>query len=363
MVSGARGGLARALAGAALAAALAGPAAADEPTGLERARAELGDLRYADAAATLDAALAAGTSGPADTAQIYLLLGEVRASLGQDEAAQRAFERALSLDPGLQLRKGLSPKIGRPFRRARRARRGIEPLSIAHRELGHHPTRIAVLVQSDQLAMVAAARVTAWEADGPPRSLSAEGKRGAAPDGNPAEVHFEIKLPPGTSRITVAGVDEHGNRLVELGSPDKPIALAVPPPPAPPVEPAPKVTIIADQRESRPFYAHWLVWGGVAVAAGAAGVWAGLSAQSAVDDLDEIRGTVYEVEFRRARRIADRAQQRSLIANVCFAGAGAAAIVSGILLLQSRPNEPEERAAVAPVIGPDQIGVAASLRF
>jgi hypothetical protein len=361
MVSGARGGVLRALAGAALAAALAGPAAA-EPTGLERARAELGDLRYAEAAATLDAALTAGTSGPVDTAQIYLLLGEVRASLDQDEAAQRAFERALSLDPGLKLRKGVSPKIGRPFRRAVRARRGFEPLSIAHREIEQQPTRIAVVVRSDRLAMVAAARVTAWESDGPPRTLSAEGKRGAPPDGDPGEIQFEIELPPGSSRITVAGVDEHGNRLVELGSADKPIALAVPPP-APPVEPAPPVTIIADSRESRPFYAHWLVWGGVAVAAGAVGVWAGLSAQSAVDELDEIRGTVYEVEFRRARRIADRAERRSLIANVCFAGAGAAAIVSGILLLQSRPNDSGERAAVAPVIGPDQVGVAAWLRF
>lgn len=354
-------------------------AAQDDQAGLlEKARTELGELRYDDALATAGKALKAGTSGPAATAQIYLVLGEVQASLGQRSDAERAFQLALAIDPELQLRKGVSPKIARPFRRARRARRGDRSLELAHRIVAFDPPTVAVLVQSDPLAMVVGARVMYWPERGPARSVSGKGK-----------VRIDLVLPRTATRFTVAGVDQHGNRVVELGSEQKPLPLeldggrpaaegaaaAAPatsaeeapdssegaPAPAPDI--APTQAVDQDSDSGTPIYASWLLWGGVAVGLGAAGTWAGLSARSAIDELDEIRASEYEVEFSRAKKVADRAEQRSLIANICFATAGASAIASAILFIRDRKDSSEERTVLTPLVGPDQLGVSAALRF
>ena len=354
---------------------------ADRASLLDKARTELGELRYDDALATADRALAAGTSGPAATAQIYLLLGEVQASLGQRGDAERAFQRALAIDPELQLRRGVSPKIARPFRAARRARRGDRSLELAHRIVAIDPPTVAVLVQSDPLGMVVGARVVYWPERGPARSVSGRGK-----------VRIDLVLPRSATRFTVAGVDQHGNRVVELGSEQRPLPLddtdrpaaqgAVAAAPAsgsesepaaggaaevssePAPDMAPTRTVEQDSDSARtPFYASWILWGGVAVGLGAAGTWAGLSAQSAVDELDEIRASEYEVEFSRAKEVADRAEQRSLIANICFVTAGASAVASAILFIRDRKDGPEERTVLIPVVGPDQVGVSAAMHF
>ncbi len=359
-------------------------AQSDQASLLDKARTELGELRYDDALATADKALAAGTSGPAATAQIYLLLGEVQASLGQRGDAERAFQRALAIDPDLQLRRGVSPKIARPFRRARRARRGDRSLELAHRIVAIDPPTVAVLVQSDPLGMVVGARVVYWPERGPGRSVSGRGK-----------VRIDLVLPRSAVRFTVAGVDQHGNRVVELGSEQRPLPLddtgrpaaegavaAAPatssdsapaaegaggaaeasPEPAP--EPAPTRSVEQDSESAgTPFYASWILWGGVAVGLGAAGTWAGLSAQSSVDELDEIRASEYEFEFSKAKEVADRAEQRSLIANICFVTAGASAVASAILFIRDRKDGPEERTVVIPLVGPDQVGVSAALHF
>ena len=349
-------------------------AQAQDEGGLERARTQLGELRYDDALATLGKTLEAGTSGPATTAQLYLLLGEVRASLDHAAAAEKAFRLALAIDPGLELRAGLSPKINRPFRRARKALRGAKPLAIAHRIVGQNPVVIAVIVQSDPMGVVVGARIAYRRADGAELSVAGGGAAGKTPPGDGAR--FDLELPRGVTRFTIAGVDQHGNRVVELGSPDAPLSLDIDsggarpaadepaPASAQAVAASPRADASVESRSERPpIYASWILWGGVAVAVGAAGTWAGISAQSAVDELDDIRGTEYEVEFSKAKRVADRAEQRSLVANICFAGAGASAIVSGILFFRARRHRADESAALAPMIGPDQVGVSASLRF
>jgi hypothetical protein len=369
-------GMAAALALAAL--AWAGTARAEprgEASGLERAREQIGELRYDRALTTLDRSIEAGTSGPALTAQLYLLLGEVRATLGKDEEAEAAFGRALAIDPGLELRKGVSPKISRPFRRARRARHGAGPITIAQRREGPTSNRIEVVVQSDPVGLVTGARVVCWAPGAAPRTL-ADATASRSGGGSEREVRFQVELPPGTARFTVAGVDQHGNRVVELGTEDQPLLVetteAAPRPPAESDEPAagPPSAVVAGAEKQRPappertpFYASWLLWGGVAVAIGGAGAWAGVTAQSAVDDLDEIRASEYEVEYSEAKRIADRAETRSLIANICFGAAGASAVVSAILFVRSRRHRSAETTAVAPLVGRDQIGVAATLRF
>jgi tetratricopeptide (TPR) repeat protein len=376
-----------ALAAALLCSVAAAPRAAaqsgsDQASLLDRARTELGELRYDDALATADRALAAGTSGPATTAQIYLLLGEVQASLGQRGDAERAFQRALAIDPELQLRKGVSPKIARPFRRARRARRSDRSLELAHRIVALDPPTVAVLVQSDPLGMVVGARIRYWPERGPGRSVSGRGK-----------VRIDLVLPRTAARFTVAGVDQHGNRVVELGSEQRPLPLDDTARPAagtavaapatrtgsapvaegaagaassgPALDVAPTERVEKDgESAGTPFHASWILWGGVALGLGAAGTWAGLSAQSSVDELDEIRASEYQFEYSKAREVADRAEQRSLIANICFATAGASAIASAILFIRDRRDGPEqERTELTPLVGPDQVGVSAALHF
>jgi hypothetical protein len=366
-----------------VAADAAAQSGADQASLLDKARTELGELRYDDALATADKALAAGTSGPAATAQIYLLLGEVQASLGQRGDAERAFQRALAIDPELQLRRGVSPKIARPFRRARRARRGDRSLELAHRIVAVDPPTVAVLVQSDPLGMVVGARVVYWPERGPARTVSGRGK-----------VRIDLALPRSATRFTVAGVDQHGNRVVELGSEQRPLPLDDTGRPAPGAvaaapasssdsapaaegagraaeassEPAPDIaptgTVAQDSEPARtPIYASWILWGGVAVGLGAAGTWAGLSAQSSVDELDEIRASEYEFEFSKAKQVADRAEQRSLIANICFVTAGASAVASAILFIRDRKDGPEERTVLIPLVGPEQVGVSAAMHF
>ena len=363
-----RAALRCALACATVLAALSGaPALAQQrdsaAAGLDKARAELGELRYLDALATLDGTLAAGTSGPAETAQIHLLLGEVRASLGHRVEAEKAFERALAIDPGLELRKGVSPKISRPFRKARRARRGAAALAISHQVVTADPPTIAVLVRSDSLRIVAGARLTYWSGEGGPRAIDEKGGE-----------RIEVALPKGASRFTVAAVDEHGNRVAEIGSAEKPLAFegragekepvaagAAAPSAQPPVQ------MVADEPAASdggtPFYASWMLWGGVAVGIGAAGTWAGLSAQSAKNELDDIRDSEFEFEYSEAKDVADRAEQRALIANLCFAAAGASAVASAVLFIRSRDSGEERATVVAPVVGQDQVGMAAWLRF
>ena len=97
---------------------------------LERARTEIGELRYEEAQKTVEKAIRSGTNGPADMAELYLLLGEVKASLGDDETAQNAFRSALSIDPAADLRDGLSPKIREPFSKAKKSMKGKKPLAI-----------------------------------------------------------------------------------------------------------------------------------------------------------------------------------------------------------------------------------------
>lgn len=368
MVSGSRP--TAALAALLLVATGSGRAAAEgDAPGLARARAELAELRYDDALASLDGALSSGQSGPIDLAEIHLLRGEVLASLGRRAAAEKAFRQALAIEPTLRLRRGMSPKISRPFRRARKAVRAGAPLAVAHRVVGRNPTVIALVVTSDPFDMVAGARATFSAADGATRHVATSAPvGGAAAEG--IEARYDLELPHGVTRFTVAAVDPHGNRLVEVGTATAPLTVPPDPPAQPPIAAAPVASPAdvavarAAPDEGTPLYASWIAWGGVAVVVGGVGLWAGLSSRSAVNDLEEIRGSAFEVEFSDAQRLADRAESRSLVANICFAGAGATAIVAGVLFFRERRRGAgPEAAAVAPMLGPDRVGVAAALRF
>lgn len=361
-------------------AALAAPARADKKAAVERARGEIGELRYDDAQKTVDKAIRSGTNGPAEMAELYLLAGEVKASLGDDAAAQDAFKRALVIDPSAELRDGLSPKIREPFAKARRAMKGKKPLAIQHRILKPDPATIAILVQSDPFGMVIGGRLIYKNADGAERSVAGMGKE-----------RVDLKLPKGVNRFVVAAIDEHGNRLIELGSAAEPLTLDIESGGASPAagEPesgggageeetgasgeeatSPVATVESSSDDAggkTPLYANWLVWGGAAVTLAGVGVVTGLATRSAVNDLDDVRQNSEMYEFSYAQSLADKAERRALYTNVAFGAAGACAIVSGFLYFRARKGKREEPAEAAaglvPVIGPDRAGIAAHLQF
>jgi hypothetical protein len=335
---------------------------------LDKARAAMGELRYEDAGKSLDKAIRSGTNGPAEMVEIFLMLGEVRASLGDDDGAVDAFQHALVMDPAVELREGLSPKIREPFAAARRAMKGKKALTIAHRLIKSNPATIAVVVQDDPLEMLVGARIAYWtgEESGPPRSVAGSGVE-----------RIDLTLASGASRFVVAGIDKNGNRVVELGSEAEPLTLDVDSGGAAPAEETAETTPAAetttedasvssssgDSDGGTSILSRWWLWGGVAVAVGGVGVWAGLSARSALSDLDKMRENSQDFEFSQARSVADRAESRALIANIAFAASAAAAVTAGVLWYLHRDDSSESRTALVPTIGPDSAGVAATLAW
>ncbi len=369
-------------------AAGAGPAAAQKRGGapratVERARTEIGELRYEDAQKTVEKAIRSGTNGPAEMTELYLLLGEVKASLGDDQAAQDAFRSALAIDPAAELRDGLSPKIREPFGKAKKSMKSKKPLAVQHRILKPDPPTIAVLVQSDPFGMIVGGRLIYRNADGAERSVAGTGKQ-----------RIDLKLPRGTGKFLVAGIDQHGNRLIVLGSESEPLTLdiesgggagdgeAAGAGEETSGEPdggsdtdtggggeedggsATTVSKSSGGSGGPAFYAHWMVWGGVAVGVAGVGVLTGLSTRSAVNQLDDVRQNSEMYEYSYAQSLADRAERRALYTNIAFGAAAACAVVSGVLFWRQRGARRAEReAALVPVVGADSAGVAAHLQF
>ncbi|HUS68300.1 MAG TPA: tetratricopeptide repeat protein [Kofleriaceae bacterium] len=373
------------LAIAALLCAAGGSARADKKA-LDKAREAMGELRYEDAGKALDKAIKSGTNTPAEMVEIYLIQGEVKASLGDDDAAVEAFKRALVLDAGTELREGLSPKIREPFAAARRAMKGKKSLTIVHRIIKPNPPTIAVVVQDDPLKMLVGARIAYWTEDGgAPRSVAGSGA-----------ARIDLTLIAGAKRFVVAGIDKNGNRLVELGTESEPLTLDVDS--GGTAEPgsdsgseagsesgsdsgsesgsdsgsesgsdsgSESASVSASSSDSGgSIVTRWWLWGGVAVVAGGVGVWAGISARSALSDLDMMRENSQDYEFSQARAVADRAESRARVANIAFAVSAAAAITAGVFwYLHKDDGKSSSGTALVPVLAPDHAGVAATLSF
>ncbi len=109
---------------------LAGHAGAAEPT-LGLARAQLKELKYADAARTL--AQLAGAEGftRAEALEFFTLEGRVKAALSDAAGAKTAFSQAALLDPELKLPGRVGPRVSTPFLEAKAWAREHGPLALA----------------------------------------------------------------------------------------------------------------------------------------------------------------------------------------------------------------------------------------
>jgi hypothetical protein len=314
---------------------------------VDDAKAAIDESDYPKARDVLAAALASGAHGREELTEIYRMSGIVIGALGDEQAATDAFQRALALSPKVTLPPGTSPKITRPFAAAQDLAKEGGPLEIKS-ETASAPPSVTVVVVSDPLSMIARVRVTAVVDGRPEQTFD-----------RPASERTTIELPAGARLdVRVAVVDEHGNRLAELGSREVPIVIlgrgarpgpgggtVVRGPPEGPRPPSPP-------RSPRPLYLRWWMWAGGAIAFGAAGTLFGLDAVLAKGELDDLNRNSIAHSFDEAKDVEGRARRGVLLANIGWGAAGALAIGAGILYLtEPRAARGERRVTVAPVRG------------
>src|SRR3569623_841410 len=320
--------------------ALVGAARADS---LGDARKAVDNSDYLTARSLIEKALDDGTASPADLADIYRIKGIVEAALGNTAAATTAFGKWRALDPKAELPPGTSPKITRPFAAAQKQAEHREPIHVKT-ETASDPPSVTLIVTSDPFMMIAKARVYVRADGGKEQKLEGAGDK-----------KIEIELPKGKRLdLRVQALDEHGNRVAELGTTDVPIVITTneevavgqaPPPPKPrakpPVAPAPV--------HERPLYLKWWMWGGAAVVVGAGGAYFGMQARDESDALTKLNADSANHTFDEARAVQDRANRDVTLFNVGMGVAGAFAIGATILYL-TEPHA-ETRMAVVPQAG------------
>ena len=318
--------------------ALVGSAHADS---LGDARKAVDNSDYLAARGLVEKALDDGTASPSDLADIYRIKGIVEAALGNTAAATTAFGKWLALDPKAELPPGTSPKITRPFAAAQKQAEHREPIHVKT-ETASDPPSVTLVVTSDPFMMIAKARVYVRADGGKEHKLEGAGEK-----------KISIELPKGKRLdLRVQALDEHGNRVAELGTTDVPIVITTNEEPvvahAPPLPPKPKAKapVAPAPVHARPLYLKWWMWGGAAVLAGAGGAYFGMQARDESDALAKLNADSANHTFDEARAVQDRADRDVTLFNVGMGVAGAFAIGATILYL-TEPRA-ETRMAVVP---------------
>jgi len=289
--------------------AVAGHARAED---LDEARRLEANLEYEQALTLVERAIAHGANEPRHLAQLHFEAGKLAAGLDREAIAENHFMRALALDATLALPAGTSPKVAAPFEAARARSR---PLRVAHRRTGH---RVTVAAEPDPSHLVAVARV---------RFIDRAGHHQELASGPP----FAIDLPAEARAIEVVASDEYGNQLYSAVEE-----------PAAPVAP-----------RDGAWYGSWKLWAGATVFAG--GI-AGLCAwreRVAQDDWNALEHDSVPHDYSQLKAVEDRGRNWALAANIGFAVAGAAAIVTAISAVTHR-SEP----AITVTAAPGSIGIA-----
>ncbi|MBV8762881.1 MAG: hypothetical protein JO257_36690 [Deltaproteobacteria bacterium] len=324
--------------------ALVGSAHADS---LGDARTAVDSSDYLAARGLVDKALGEGTASPEQLAELYKIKGTVEAALGNTAAATTAFGKWLALDPKADLPPGTSPKITRPFDAAKKQAEHREPVRVKA-ETAADPPSVTLVVVSDPFMMVAKARVYVRADGGKEQKLEAAGDKKIA-----------VALPHGKRLdLRVQALDEHGNRVAELGTTEVPIVIvgendktvaSTPPPPPGPEKTKHAAPVAPGPVHERPLYWKWWAWGGAAVAFGAGGVYFGMQARNEADTLTKLNANSGDHTFDEARAVQDRADRDATLFNVGMGVAGAFAIGATILYL-TEPHA-ETRMAVVPQPG------------
>lgn len=319
--------------------ALAGSARADD---LADARTAVEQSDYFGARSKVDKALSDGTASPDDLAEIFKLKGIVEAALGNSAAATTAFGKWLSLDPKAALPDGTSPKITRPFATAQEQAAHRQPVKVKA-ETTADPPSVTLAIVSDPFMMIAKVKVEVRVDGGAEQTLEGTGTH-----------KVTIDLPRGKRLdLRVQALDDHGNRVAEVGTSDVPLVI---------VGPAAEQHVVVQPHHDiaphraapgpvheRPLYLKWWLWSGVAVAIGAGGAYFGLQARSEADQLNKLNADSQDHRFDEALAVQSRADRDVTLFNVGMGVAGAVAIGAVVLYL-TEPHA-ETRMAAVPVQG------------
>jgi hypothetical protein len=322
--------------------AMAAPALAQGESALATARKDIEGSDYMGARGALQAALAAGTASPEELTEIYKLSGIVEGALGNDKDAAENFRKWLSIDPKGTLPAGTSPKITRPFDSAAARVKSRGPLKVKVETTASPPT-VTLVVVNDPEALVEKARVF----------VRADGKAETTVDGDDRDKGgIKIALPQGDRLdLRVQALDEHGNRVVELGSKDVPIVIthAKPDIPKKDDKKTPPTIVHHEPGVQRPLYLRWWMWTGAAVAFAGAGTYFGWQAHTDTDALSTLNAESQSHMFTEASDLAKRAKREALFFNIGWSAAGVFAI-GATILYATRPDL-ETRVAVVPQQG------------
>ncbi len=219
--------------------------------------------------------------------------------------------RWLVLEPSAGLPPGTSPKIAGPFDAARAA--AAPPLRLDHELARGSQPAIVVTAVPDPLQMVAGVRVDYLRPGGRWQRVQARGRG-----------RQQLPLPRATSvSLVITAIDADGNSLVAAGSREQPLVVST-------------IEEVVTPRARRPsFIARWPLWTGVAVVLGGAGLYFGLDARDAQQQLDDIYansdGTNYDTVAARIEQLGIRGRRSALLANIGFAAGGAAAVAALVL--------------------------------
>jgi hypothetical protein len=316
------------------------PAHADA---LSDARKAVDASDYPTAKGMLDTALKAGTASPTELAEIYRLSGIVEAALGNAQGATVLFAKWLSLDTRASLPDGTSPKLKRPFDAAvtQAAKRG--PIE-AKAETEDDPPAVTLVIVNDPHKLIVGAKVYFRIDKRPEQQLAADGQD-----------RIKIELETGKRLdLRLHGIDEYGNRVVELGSKSVPIVITS----------SGKTKVIIDPKDGdlvrkplepetpRSWYAQWWVWGiATGVAAGVGGFFAWRT-HGDLQDLKSLNANSYVHPWADAQAAEISARRNLLVTNISAGVTGAFAIGTLILFLtRPTPRETETRAAITPIPG------------
>ena len=294
-------------------------ARADEAS-LVEARRAVDTSDYMAARTALAAALNKGDANPGELAEIFRLSGIVEAALDDVAASSAAFAKWLSLEPRSVLPAGTSPKIMRPFKTASDQAKKARPLEVKA-ETSADPPTVSLVIVNDPQKLVVRARVIV-RVDGKPEQTFTGLDQIALPHGKRLDLRIQA-------------LDQHGNRIVELGTAEVPIVItgtgAI-------ERPKP----IAERRSSepdqpRPRYLQWKLWGAAAgVTALGTGI-VGLLLRSDLQELGHLNANSLDHQWNDAQQVESSARHKVLLVDIGLGLTGAFAVGAAVLYF-TRPH-------------------------
>lgn len=325
------------MAAGALVFALSGVAAAQVTEQLDRALAEMNELRYDQARTLLFDVIQSGKATAPELSKAYFNIGVTEAAVGNGTEATDAFYLALMVEPTLVLPKGGSPKIREYLNSARQR---VMHVGVLDAHLTLRQGVLGVTIDNDPLSLVKNAKVVFAKGEG--ESSEAE----LDPKGK-----MRIEIDDDVTGVEVSLLDENGNQLKALklepgGTAEKPAPASAP----------------KDAADGPSWIGNWGLWAGMAAFFGATGTYFMVKQGKVQSRLDDVSGRP-DVDPRFIDDLQSDKDRYGLFGLISLGAAGAAAVTAGTIVILSGGDEEPKQATIVPQLGLDRVGAELKLRF